>query len=462
MKIFSQLFNKISNIPAQKAFLIFAFLFGTLFLFVTPPFEVPDEPAHFHRAYQVSELNFIGQKKDFLAGGQIPKDFLNMVSELMDNIPTKKENKFSLNKLNPYLIKKTDFKNTEFTDFRNTVIYSPTAYIPQSIGIRICKIFDTSLLITFYVTRLLNLFTFIFITYAAIKLMPFQKWTITLLALMPMTLTQAASLSADSTLFALSFLLIAHILKYAFINTGKITKKQIFKMAILAVLISLYKIVYVLIPFLFFLIPKERFQSTKQYITAIFLITVIPIICVAVWSYAVKDLYMPLLSYALPFNQLNTVIKNPQNFLTGFINSFNGLPFLHSFVGNLGWFDNPLPKSFAITYLGILMFSATTDSSGLTLKFPQRIITFAIMFLSVFLLEFIIYLHWNKVSATVIKGLQGRYFIPIAPIFTILFQNRFNSKLKPSDNNKTAFYVCFLIFSLFLTTYFIINRYYQI
>ena len=41
----------------EKAYLFLGLIFGILFLMITPPFQVPDEPQHFYRAFHVSEGN---------------------------------------------------------------------------------------------------------------------------------------------------------------------------------------------------------------------------------------------------------------------------------------------------------------------------------------------------------------------------------------------------------------------
>lgn len=50
--------RKIENI-----FILFALLFGLLFVFVTPPFQSVDEQAHFFRAYGISSGQFVAHKK---------------------------------------------------------------------------------------------------------------------------------------------------------------------------------------------------------------------------------------------------------------------------------------------------------------------------------------------------------------------------------------------------------------
>lgn len=46
----------------ERAFLLLAILLGVVFIFVTPPFEVPDEGAHFYRSYQVSVGRLLPQE----------------------------------------------------------------------------------------------------------------------------------------------------------------------------------------------------------------------------------------------------------------------------------------------------------------------------------------------------------------------------------------------------------------
>jgi hypothetical protein len=54
----SMSFFKIEPHPA-RLFLPFAIVFGLVMTFLTPPFQSPDEPAHFFRAYQVSDFKIL-------------------------------------------------------------------------------------------------------------------------------------------------------------------------------------------------------------------------------------------------------------------------------------------------------------------------------------------------------------------------------------------------------------------
>ncbi|MCX6268974.1 MAG: hypothetical protein NTW16_16740, partial [Bacteroidetes bacterium] len=59
------IFIRKSRIIPEYSFLGFSLVFGMIMLVLTPPFMVPDEPAHFYRSFQVSEFNIYKLKDDF-------------------------------------------------------------------------------------------------------------------------------------------------------------------------------------------------------------------------------------------------------------------------------------------------------------------------------------------------------------------------------------------------------------
>ena len=63
----------LNKIAPQRFFLLTALTFGLLVIFITPPFQVPDEINHFYRAWQLSEGQFLPVKNDARVGGFIPK-----------------------------------------------------------------------------------------------------------------------------------------------------------------------------------------------------------------------------------------------------------------------------------------------------------------------------------------------------------------------------------------------------
>lgn len=91
MQLYKVSWKQIYENP-EKAFLIIGLIFGILFLLVVPPFQVPDEPNHFFRAYQLSEGEIIGEKQDNNAGGLVPKSLVDSML-LWSNLPFHPEQK---------------------------------------------------------------------------------------------------------------------------------------------------------------------------------------------------------------------------------------------------------------------------------------------------------------------------------------------------------------------------------
>lgn len=451
----------ISKITPEKSFIILAFIFGILLVFITPPFQVADEPNHFYRSYELSELKIVSKKINNESGNYIPKDVINMVQDLEGGIASHPDKKFLTHKLKKYWNIKTNFKNRQFIDFRNTALYSPVVYLPQALGIETAKLINFSPLFMIYLGRLFNLFTFIALAYFAIKLTPVCKWGFFLFSLMPMTLYQAASLSADSICFGLSFLFIAFILNCALSKSSKMTNKQIAIIALISVLLGLCKSAYFFTSFLFLLIPITKFDSKKKYFTSFFAIISITAVVDLIWAVLVKSIYVPIYSYVNPYRQLLYIFSHPQYFIAGFGKSIAHIGLLRSFVGNLGWLDNRLPLTLIAIFLGVAVLSALLENyKDLSLNLKQKIIIIMTIFLNFSLIQVMLYLSCSKVGDAYIAGGQGRYFIPIAPLFLLPLYNKFTNKLNVINNGGNLFFVCFIVVMLLITLFYVIKRYY--
>jgi hypothetical protein len=75
----------LTTVDPVRFFVITAACFGLLFIIATPPFQTPDEPAHFFRAYQVSQFNLILDKKGTTYGGTFPGQLEKTIDITMTN-----------------------------------------------------------------------------------------------------------------------------------------------------------------------------------------------------------------------------------------------------------------------------------------------------------------------------------------------------------------------------------------
>lgn len=328
----------------ENVFLVFGIIFGVLFLAVIPPFKVPDEPNHFLRAIQISGGNLYSQKGQKGIGGLIPESIISTIT-VFDGFPyheekeQKTENIFSLLRL------PLEKEKRVFADFPNTSLYSPVPYLPQVLGITVGTLFNFSPLALMYAGRVSNLAAWIFLVYFAIKLAPLQKWLFFLLALTPMSLYQAASLSADSFTNGLSFILIALFLRYAIDRRRNIESPGLAMLFALSILLSLSKQAYFTLSFLFLLIPSDKTDSKIKYFAIFAAFILSNLAAVLLWSLSVRDLYesiyvfySKLLPDVSPSGQIRFILYQPLEYSMVLVRTMsnNAKSFSEQFIGQLG------------------------------------------------------------------------------------------------------------------------------
>jgi len=242
------------RIRPEYAFLVYSMIFGLIFLLITPPFMVPDEPAHFYRAYQISEFNIYKLKDDF------PKSLVDLGAicdrmQFSTHEKTSRKEILSLGSIQADPAVRTSKVTPDYT----------LPYLPQAVGIAVGKISGLTPLWLFYFGRLVNLLISIALLFLAIRITPVFKWVFFLLGVMPMTLYQVASMSYDAVTIGLSFLLLATILSHALRDKKTITTREIAVLFILAILLAAAKQPYSIMVLTFLIIPVSRFGTLKRY-----------------------------------------------------------------------------------------------------------------------------------------------------------------------------------------------------
>ena len=404
--------SKLKNVKPEQLFLILCLIFGVAFLLATPIFQVPDEPDHLLKSIHISK------------GEIIPEKSMVFVSS-----------------------------------------YPPVPYVASASVIFVGKLVNNSYIdLIIYFARLANLLLYALIVYAAIKLTPVHKWVFFLLALMPMTLYEAASLSADSFTIAISFLLIASFLEFSFNKEKKeLNTKNILFLFFLGLMIALSKQIYIVLLLLFFSIPSHKFGNRRQMFSSFLLISIPLLLIIEGWCFLIQGAYVPTLPEISFHGQIFYMLLHPIAFIQALFCSFLHYAqyYLVSFVGTFGWLDNrldtPLPPMLVYSYLAILILLSLIDNNEFHIHLKQKLVyltTFLLSFLSIFVLE---YIAWNVVGSNIIEGVYGRYFIPIAPLFFLLF---YNNKFKFNSDKMSIVIILFSVSILSISLFMIIKRFY--
>ena len=175
--------------------LVFGLLFGGSLIFLTPPFSVPDETSHFHRAYHCSQGKIYAYRRGGTTGDDLPCSLAETYLAIIDGAVHDEQFEISWAKIDKAADIPLDPQRRRFTVFSNTALYSPLPYLPQSAVIccgRLCQLAPLRL---FYLARAANLVAYLLLAATAVRLAPIQKWTMALVALIPMSVYSVRSAS---------------------------------------------------------------------------------------------------------------------------------------------------------------------------------------------------------------------------------------------------------------------------
>lgn len=440
-------------------------VFGLVFVFTTPPALVGDEPNHFFRAYQISDGIVVGEKRENLSGGWLPKSVLDTNRKLVGNIEMRHDVKFDTNLISELRQLSLDAEDRVFERFPNTVVYTPIPYAPQVLGIVAGKFFNTSPLVMIYLARIFNLFCFIALAFAAIKKTPVHKWVLCLLCLTPTNVFQIASASVDAFTFGICFLAVAYFLFYAVGENAKVENTDVVKLFALSLAAVLSKNAYIFLPLLFLLISYRKIGTIKKYLITFASLLIVCIGSVAAWTRIVKPIFLPY-RIDIPINtdeQMRLIVAHPFLFtrlaVIDYINKYDY--YFVSFFGQLTWLDLSVPTYLTVFVFVILLAVSSLDKNpNISISKSNKTLFVSIIVGTMLLVSALLYITWTPLDAPDIEGIQGRYFIPVAPLFFLLFYNR-KSVWKKFDKYAFLFVYPTVIVSLIITLHAIIKRYYS-
>ena len=449
--------QRIEHFGAEKIFIALFVLFGVMILFTRPPYQLMDEINHFPRAWQISEGIFLSptitigefndaadfQSKKIFVLSAAPADALNdkvyfaemPVSFLPDDFIADAHHKhyihaFSIEYVKKFLATPLNADKCEPVLIPNTGFYPPPTYLPQAVAAFIGRSLNLSAGEIFYLMGFGGLIFVAACVFGAMKLLPEAKTLIFLLAMMPMFLIEAASTSADAVTFGVCFLGTAWLLSLRR-STKKFSRAEIFGLIILAIMLACSKFVYGTILLLYFLIPRDRAGGLKKFLALGAAILLLNLLMSLGWRELAAGMtdvepatarnYLgpdyPGFENVDVDAQKSLVAEHPQAFFNAMTNSLiDGRTFYcFTFLGM--WGANGkllLPFWFCISYPLILIFFALSNGLRLTLA-ERAMMLFAagISMTACFLFD---YLTWSAVGCEFVKGVQGRYFIPLAPM----------------------------------------------
>lgn len=449
------------NIPAwlkrpEKLFVIIAGFFGVVSALTLPILTGPDEGAHFWVSYSM-----------FSSKPQIPSDLLVSAEDTVksvssgDYVDEMFEDTANLqgDKLAVSYSKEVDINASNESRPASSL---DITHLPQAIGILLGRLIHPSVGVMVVFGRLFNLAVYIGAIYIIIKRIKYGRLALAFVALFPMMIQQASTLSYDVMNTVAIFAWVAFVINLS-LQRVRLSKKQLLVLGLLAILLIATKRSNVLLlGFLPFLPPSLYFnqvttQKMQQWKSALLRhkrVVVNSLLAVAVLATIV---FLYLLDHYLAGRGVSSVRFFEVLFNTFFRPEVNTQldPIITSgVVGNFAWLWYRLPAWIVFLQLSVFGLILLGDKVPVI---PKRFaVASGLTFVgSILGITVGMYFAWTLLPsvagplATFIQGMQGRYFTPLLilliPVFAYL-QKHISVKIAPELLHKIAWSVA--IFSL--------------
>ena len=419
----------------ELVFVILGLVFGLIFIFRLAPLSGTDEFTHFPRLYQISEGVFWEKRlpgNQF--GGRLPVNINTMVNRYrnLSRFPTGSSYLAASSQLNAEYARISNPGTKKVSAvFTSVIAYPPWAYLPNLIGLLIAKVLGVSLLWYVYLARISGLLVWLVLTYFAIRLLPSGKWFLTVVALVPTALSQAATISSDGLQMSLVWLLAAMVLAMI---VGRLKTNWPILTALVAVAAAsaLIKDGYFLAGLLPLAIPAYRFASKRSAVMfkvfeGVFIVAIAVLFTLRT-VHAVKGVVLTP-TYGMYFNsqqQISYILHHLLPFAWHIVEQPFTKVFDTTYLGIVGILTNRLIYLSVLVIgviYGCLVFSWTHIRPLPELKRNAKWavpIFLLVGYGTYVLVSTAIYIGNTSVGAPFVNALYGRYFLPVIPLLAVI------------------------------------------
>jgi len=435
-----------------------------LMVFLTPPFQIPDEPQHFYRSYQLSELNVWRTKE--AADSAIPVSLFQLVQDFMGTIAFHSYREVPRIRLVDTLAELHRPLDAErLADFNLSGVqgFAPLPYVPQALAIAAGRAMGVGPLGLLYMGRLANALVAGLITAFAIALLPIGRTVALVVALLPMTLFQMASVSPDALTIASALLFTAVMAR--FLVDGEWRRGRQIAAFVSGLVMCITKVVY--LPLLFAgvgaMFGAGRFSDLKirRSVYVQLAAAVAIIVLAALWygsTHAVHSQGTSTVNLAGPtapqglnsaaqIAYLSSDVFNALSLVSRSL-SFNAEFLTKSALGLLGWLNVPMPSWTYLTLGLALPLSAFAQPGARAIGKVTASWLLLVGVAVVPSVEFALYVAWTPVGAYFVEGVQGRYFLPALPMLGVAVAALVN----PYVNQRFAWLSYFFVVAILCAT----------
>jgi uncharacterized membrane protein len=432
-------FKKFLSRP-ELVFIVLASLFGLASIFIMPMQMIPDEQAHFARAYSLSEGKIFpdgevdGISVYNISAYNLPRQVAEYNDRIWQTMFTRHtDDDIFSDKFDPTVFtEKIDFSDRKLSKIWGTESYAPIAHLPQAIGVSVGRLIYPSIGIMYTFGRLFNLAFYVLAVYFIIKKVKRAKWAYAVIALFPMIIAHAASFSADS-IAAVGILGMFMVMHNLFVQKEKIKSGQVVWLIVFSVLAAFVRptnlvllLPIIILPVRLFItnprrLKKVPFNLHKWMLIIGSMATVI--LLVLGWMRFYGATYNTTSqSGASSSSKITWIIENPIRYVGKVAHlyidadvehgSFTIGRYLYDSVGQFSWRFYNLPVViFALEYIILLLAVLVTD--GQKTKSSEAALSLLTYLAIILATPTAMFIMSNAPPETTDFGLQPRYFAPM-------------------------------------------------
>ncbi|MBB6249983.1 DUF2142 domain-containing protein [Nitrospirillum iridis] len=390
---------------------------------VVPPFEAPDEPAHFLKADSIARgqvrPRVIGDER----GGEVDGAILRLIHTYQPHIT-------KLSPVSPAVA--DDAAAVRWSNdhaqvtFSNTAQYGPFFYLPQAVTLVLGRLIDLSVDESYRLARVAGALTSILLASAAIALASWGRPLLVVMLLTPMYLFLTVSVSQDGLLISVAALYAALLTRLwsRTPETGWLTVDRTFLVALAcAWMLALARPPYMLLALLL-VHPRgpgvQALLRRRNFLKGLATPLLAPAVTIASAILWLFWAHVPGTRLALDPTidagaQLKLILTQPWRIPLIIANSGSAIEDVAShIIGVLGWLSIVLHSwAYAVGWWAIALaaIAVLLHRSGASFRVAGA--AWPIILTVCGGIALALYVTWTPVGASRVLGMQGRYFSPL-------------------------------------------------
>jgi hypothetical protein len=429
--------GSLAGVPAREpvkaalAVAVLAFVCGVALSIVISPLGGFDEPEHFVRAWQVSDGGIFPRK------GVDSNGVTDLLAKVPGSLPDEMQAIMRDGLFNPHnrwdvyrrLGDPAPHGSSRFEGYEGAP-YSPVAYLPSAVAIRVGRAFGLSTVALIELARLAQVIAYAAIIGLAVYRIRYRRLVLAVLALTPVALLQMGTISADPLTTALTLLVVAEASYLLTLSPAEIGIARICEAGAALVALALVKPPYFLVGALLLLpILRHRGRVAAGLTAAMATAAGLAI----GWNQWANDRYVPQNGtspkpgssfYAFhdvaARDQFGFVRSHPFSFLGAIGRTLARYPgsLLHdTFAQSPSW--RP-PGALVVGVVALIAYAIVVSREPLPGGRAMRLLGLGVAAALFVSLMFLAYVGWNAVTAPRIDAVQGRYLLPVVAVLALV------------------------------------------